>query len=117
MSRAFLLSFLLLTSCSTVGQDKPHGPLAKRVGHQVELKGSYTIGKLANAVSSKDWYVYLFDPLQVPTKINPGTQIIASGRLEFVKGVRGSDCSVHDCAVPGIPPHYFMRGASVVVAP
>lgn len=117
MSRAVLLSFLLLTACSTVGRDKPHGPLAKQVGQQVELKGSYAVGKLANAVSSKHWYVYLFDPFQVPSEIDSGTQIIVRGRLEFVKGVRGSDCSAYDCAVAAMPPHYFIRGASVVVAP
>jgi hypothetical protein len=81
------------------------------------LKGSYAIGKLANAVRSKRWYVYLFDPFQTPSEINPDTHIIARGRLEFVQSVRGSDCSAYDCAVPGIPAHYLIRGACVVVAP
>lgn len=117
MSRAFLLSLLLLTACSTVGHDKPHGPLAKQVGHQVERKGSYAIGKLANAIRCEHGYVYLLGPFQMPIEIDPDTEIIASGKLEFVQGVRGSGCSAYDCAVPGIPPHYFIPGASVVIAP
>ena len=77
------------------------------------LKGSYAIGKLANAVGSKRWYVYLFDPFRTPSEINPDTRIIARGRLEFAQSVRGSDY----CAALRIPAHYLIRGACVVVAP
>lgn len=116
MRRAFNLCLLLLAGCTTLGERTPQGPLAAQIGHQVELKGSYGIGKLADIITLKDGpSIYLFNPSEIPSELKPEDEIIASGKLEFNRGSTQTPCHPYGCAGTGIMPHYFIRGASVAV--
>lgn len=111
------LFLLLLVAFSAVGQARPEGPLASRVGHEIELRGNYSIGKLANIVMTDSWSVYLFDPRQQPADIKPGSRVVAIGKLEFHPGSPPLKCGGDGCGVTTIAPHYFIRSASVVALP
>ncbi|MEH6418147.1 hypothetical protein [Pseudomonas sp. CGJS7] len=111
------IPILLLAAAPALGQDMPQGPLASQVGRQIELKGRHGIGKLASLVLTDRGHVYLFAPSPDLSGLKSGVEIVARGTLEYDRGIRPSDCEAYECAVAGIPPYYFIRGASVVIAP
>lgn len=115
MHRMLALALLLLCGCSTTLDTRPEGPLALQLGQQIELTGPIGFGKQANYVVSNQQEVYLPTPATDYTRLKPGTAVRVKGKLEFNRGANGLRCTDYDCEVPGIPPHYFIRGATIEV--
>ena len=111
------LALLVLCGCSTTRLPPPDGPLALQLGRRIELTGPIGYGKQANYVMSDQSEVYLLTPASEYSYLKPGDVVRVKGTLEYNPGAPGWRCTDYDCKSPGIPPYYFIRGASIEALP
>ena len=116
-----LASASLIYGCASGARDvasAPSGPLREQIGHHVELSGRFTRpGKLADFLIASGEPVYLIDP---PPSFAPpvsGTNVVAAGLLEYFVPPPSPCDHKEACPYALVPPHYFIRGAEIRVAP